>query len=270
MILSKTLASAVVPLLCAFLIVQPIAPASAQAAPNEQHMLLDGTPIKLRLSQTVSSASAKAGDEIPFEVMDDIQVDGITVLKKGATAIATVTEAEAKRSMGRAGKLNMTISYARLVDGEKVSLRAVSNNTGGGHTGAMAGAMVATSLIVWPAAPFFLLMKGKDITIPQGTEISAFIDGDTRLDMSKFSGSPEGGGGPVTASGQTQITVDSNPAGADIDVDGNFVGSTPSSVPVANGSHEISVKKHGYAAWTRRMNVGGGSVHLEADLDRAH
>jgi hypothetical protein len=110
-------------------------------------------------------------------------VDGVTVLPKGSTVIAVVTEAESKRSMGRAGKLNMAISYARLKDGEKVALRAVNEQKGGSHTGAMAGAMVATSLIVWPAAPFFLFMKGKDVTIPQGTEITAFIDGDMHLDM---------------------------------------------------------------------------------------
>lgn len=51
--------------------------------------------------------------------MEDVQVDGITVLKKGSTAMGVVTEAEPRRSMGRAGKLNMTISYARLTDNEK-------------------------------------------------------------------------------------------------------------------------------------------------------
>jgi len=44
---------------------------------------------------------------------------------QGATAIATVTEADHKKSMGRAGKLNIAISYARLKDQEKVALRAV-------------------------------------------------------------------------------------------------------------------------------------------------
>jgi len=64
------------------------------------------------------------------------------------------------------------------------------------------------------------------------------------------------------------LTVDSAPSGADILVDGEFVGSTPSSIPVTMGSHEISVKKKGYATWTRKMNIQGGNVHLNADLDR--
>ena len=168
----------------------------------------------------------------------------------------------------------MTISYARLKDNEKVALRATKEAKGGSHTGAMAGAMVATSLIIWPAAPFFLFIKGKDITIPQGTEITAFVEGDMRLDMSKFGVTPAA---PAAASSNTllasngsqvSLSIDSTPPGAEIDVDENFVGSTPSTVPVPFGSHQITVKKKGFTAWTRKMNVTGGNVYLNAELDR--
>ena len=40
----------------------------------------------------------------------------------------------------------------------------------------MTGAIVATAIVFFPAAPLFLLMKGKDITIPKGTEITAYIN----------------------------------------------------------------------------------------------
>jgi len=65
------------------------------------------------------------------------------------------------------------------------------------------------------------------------------------------------------------VSIDSTPPGADIEVDGNFVGNTPSTVNVAPGSHEITVKKRGFVDWTRKLNVTGGSVHLSADLDAA-
>ena len=239
------------------------------SGPAPDHTLHDGTPLKLRLSQTVSSADAKTGQEIPFEVVEELQIDGITVLAKGSTAMGVVTEVEPKRNMGRAGKLNMSISYARLKDSEKVALRAVKESKGGSHTGAMTGAIVATSLIIWPAAPFFLFIKGKDISIPQGTEITAFIDGDMNLDMSKFGAAP----GPATAGpssgSQVNLTIDSAPSGAEIDIDGNFVGSTPSTVPVTLGNHEITVRKKGFAAWTRKMNVAGGNVYLNAELEKS-
>ena len=69
---------------------------------------------------------------------------------------------------------------------KKSLLRAVKAAQGGGHTGAMTGAIVATSLILWPAAPFFLFMHGKDISIPKGTAITAFVQGDNSLDRIKF------------------------------------------------------------------------------------
>jgi hypothetical protein len=248
------------------------APPSAAAAPSQPpapHTLLDGTPVKLRLSQTISSADAKVGQEIPFEVVEDVKIDDVVVLTKGATAIGTVTEAEPKRRMGRGGKLNVNISYARLADQEKVALRASKDTQGGGHVGAMTGAMVATAIVFFPAAPLFLFMHGKDISIPQGTEISAFVDGDMHLDMARFGVAAPAPASAPAAQAQASLTIESTPPGADIEVDGNFVGNTPSTVNLAPGSHEITVKKKGFVDWTRKLNVTGGNIHLNADLDAA-
>ncbi len=246
-------------------IAPPTTATPAQPPPNT---LLDGTPVKLRLSQTISSADAKVGQEVPFEVVEDVQVDSVTVLPKGATAIGTVTEAEPKRRMGRGGKLNVNISYGRLADQQKVALRAVKDSQGGGHVGAMTGAIVATTIVFFPAAPLFLFMHGKDITIPQGTEITAFVDGDMHLDMAKF-----GVATPPLASAATEaratLIVASSPPGADIEVDGAFVGDTPSTIDVAPGIHEVTVRKIGFADWTRKLNVTGGSIHLDAELAQA-
>ncbi len=253
--------------------VAPAPQAAAPSSPPTPHTLLDGTPVKLRLSQTISSADTKVGQEVPFEVVEDISVEGVVVLPKGATAIATVTAAEHKKSMGRAGKLDIAISYARLKDQEKVALRATQENKGGGHVGAMTGAIVATSIIFFPAAPLFLFIHGKDITIPQGTPITAFVEGDMHLNMANF-GSPTGSdgaqvaGSPV-APAQASFLIESTPPGADIEIDGAFVGNAPSTVPVSVGSHQITVKKKGFADWTKKLNVTGGTVHLNAELEKA-
>jgi hypothetical protein len=126
------------------------------------------------------------GQLVSFEVVEDVLVDGLVVIPKGGTAWATVTAAEHKKHMGRGGKLDLNVDKVRLLDGSKTLLNAVKNTKGGGHTGAMTGAIVLTSLVVWPAAPFFLLMHDKDITIPKGTALTAFIQGDDVLDRSKF------------------------------------------------------------------------------------
>ena len=223
--------------------------------------------MKLRLSETISSASARAGQEIPFEVVEDIRVDDIVVLPKGATAIGAVTEANAKKSMGRGGKLNVSLSYARLKDQEKVALRATQENRGGGHVGAMTVAMVATGIVFFPVAPLFLFIHGKDITIPAGTEITAFVDGDVPLKISEFvtAPSPSGLAVPVSAD-QASLAIDSTPPGAGVLIDGAFVGNTPSTVVLAPGSHRIVIQRKGFADWSETLNVNGGSVRLDADL----
>src|ERR1700734_1769801 len=153
--------------------------------------LEDGTPVKLKLNRTISSADAHVNDTVDFEVLEQVTVHDEIVIPRGAIALGTVTEAEPKRRMARGGKLNVNIDSVRLASGEKIPLRAVKDVKGGGHTGAMTGAMVATAIVFFPAAPLFLFMKGKDVTIPKGTDITAYINGDISLDPAKFA--------PVTA-----------------------------------------------------------------------
>ena len=164
---------------------QNLAPAMARKPPFG-FGLAEDTPVRIRLARTMSSRDARVDERVDFEVLEDIKVGNVVVVERGAMAIATVTEAHPKRRMGRAGKLNMNIDYVRLANGEKVPLRAVKGGSGGNHIGAMTGAMVATSIVFFPAAPLFLFMHGKDITIPKGTEITAYVAADTPLDPTRF------------------------------------------------------------------------------------
>ena len=213
------------------------------------------------------------GQEIPFEVVEDISVGNVVVLPKGATAIANVTEAEHKKSMGRAGKLNISISYARLKDQEKVALRATQDNKGGGHVGAMTGAMVATAIVFFPAAPLFLFIHGKDVTIPQGTEITAFVQGDMHLNMANFVPPPPpalpSAAPAPSAAIQASLVIDSTPPGADIEIDGAFVGNTPSTVSALPGTRQITLKKKGFTSWIRNLSVTNGTIHLNAEMEQA-
>jgi hypothetical protein len=154
--------------------------------------LEDATPVRMRINRTVSSADAQVNDTVDFEVLDDVKVKDVVIIPRGGMAWGTVTEAQPKRRMGRGGKLNINIDNVKLASGEKVALRAIKDVKGGGHQGAITGAMVATSIVFFPAAPLFLLVHGKDITIPKGTEITAYINGDIPLDQAKFA--------PATAS----------------------------------------------------------------------
>ena len=265
------------PLLATLLLVQVSMASPQQETANKQAQssailnpvstLEDGTPVTLRISQTVSSAEAHVNDRIEFEVMEEVRVADTVIIPKGGIAWGMVTEAQHKRRLGRGGKLEIVMNSVRLADGETAPLRATKEAQGGGHQGVMTAGIIATGLIFWPVAPAFLFIHGKDITIPKGTEVPTFINGNFALDVAKFRAPA-----PVQAASETQagmssdVAVTSNPAGADIELDGAFVGNTPSAITVTAGDHTISLKKPGFTPWQRTMKVSGGKIQITAEL----
>ena len=213
------------------------------------------------------------GETVDFEVLEEVKLGNLLMIPKGGVAWATVTEAQSKRRMARGGKLDMNIDSVRLVDGEKVALRAVKEVKGGGHTGAMTGAIVGTAIVFFPAAPLFLFMHGKDITIPKGTEITAYINGNFPVDAAKFPGGATSVqlAGPavtsVSATATATLDISSTPLNADIEVDGSFIGNTPSSFGLGSGAHTVKISKSGYKPWERKVKTSTGTVRLVAELE---
>jgi len=73
----------------------------------------------------------------------------------------------------------------------------------------------------------------------------------------------------MSESGATKVAVQSDPAGAEIYLDEQFVGSTPSILAVAPGKHAFRVHAAGRADWSRQLNVLAGSdLTLAATLEK--
>lgn len=146
------------------------------AAVAQVRTLQDGTPVRLRLSSNISSATAHVGETVDFEVTEPVVVNqNYVVIPKGAVALGRVTKAEAKRRFGRAGALEISIDSVRLTDGRTIPLRA----TGKKGEGDMSGGRVAATVA---ASPVLVWVKGKDVTFEKGTETTAYVSGDVRLD----------------------------------------------------------------------------------------
>jgi hypothetical protein len=64
-----------------------------------------------------------------------------------------------------------------------------------------------------------------------------------------------------------RVSVTSNPVGADIEVDGSFVGTTPSIIELPPGDHIIAVVKKAFQRWERKIKVTGGTVNVSAELE---
>lgn len=139
-------------------------------APPPEIVLPNQTVVHLKLGKTLSSATAKVGEEVNFEVTQDVVVRGVTIIPKGAPATGAVTEAEPKRRMGHGGKLSVSVTYVRLANNEKAPLRSFEEEKGSNQKVGM-------------VVPF---MKGKDVTLAQDTEVTAYVSGDLHLKASDF------------------------------------------------------------------------------------
>lgn len=70
-------------------------------------------------------------------------------------------------------------------------------------------------------------------------------------------------------SSTASVAFSSEPGGADIYLDGQLTGSTPSTLQVPEGNHKISIRLAGYADWARDVRVLAGSeTHFDAKLEK--
>jgi hypothetical protein len=125
--------------------------------------LPEGAKVRVRLEQTLSSATAEVGQPVQLSVTEDVVVDGHVLIGQNESVSGTVVTAVPKRRMGRTGKLDFSIDRLEAVDGSQISLRYTIQKKDGGSHAVRNGVITAgLAVVLWPAAPFMLLMKGKD------------------------------------------------------------------------------------------------------------
>jgi hypothetical protein len=77
------------------------------------------------------------------------------------------------------------------------------------------------------------------------------------------------GSTPAVEPAKGSVNVSSTPAGADVLVDGEFVGNCPAALKLTAGKHTVTVKISGYKDWSRDITVQSGSdVQLTAILEK--
>jgi len=67
--------------------------AYSQNVVTTESRLEDGTPVKLRLRRTLSSAQAQVNERVDFDVLEQVKVNGAVVISKGSIALGTITSA---------------------------------------------------------------------------------------------------------------------------------------------------------------------------------
>lgn len=227
----------------------------------------DGTVIRLALMEALNSATNDVNDAVHFETVDEVKVGDVVVIPKGSAGVGHVSDVEKKKRLGRGGKLNFDVDYVKAFDGSNLRLRASSSAKGKDKT----GTVVATTLLV---SPLFLLMHGKDVKVPKGTQFTAYIDGDREVALA-----PPPSAAPAAqavaqpaapaAEDLSTLVLKSTPDGAEITVNGKFVGSTPSTLRLPAGDHTIVIARAGFKSWQRTMTVSpGGNITIDATLEK--
>jgi LssY C-terminus len=142
-----------------------------------------GTPVELQSAQTISSARAHKGDRVGFIVAKDVQTGGFTIIGAGARAEGSVIGVKGKRPLGMGGDLIIKLDSVELMSGESVALVARKEFKGKSHTIRMGVAMAIAAAIYLPAAPAFILSRGRDSTVLKGTELTAYTRSDSAVEI---------------------------------------------------------------------------------------
>jgi hypothetical protein len=127
--------------------------------------------------------------------------------------------------------------------------------------------------------------KQKPVAVPLSVYyVNCDVDSppvETASEVPPTSAAPAGATPPVTpskdipketpmpkAAPKAVLDIWSQPAGADISLDGGYIGKTPHSLTVSPGEHTIVLHKQDFGSWQRRMQVDSGEHQVGAYLEQ--
>jgi hypothetical protein len=151
----------------------PTDPSQPICSANNGCLLKEGVEVSLKFAADLNSKTAHEGDPVEFLLDEDLKVGTSIVVAKGSHAVATVTDAKKAGMMGRPGELSVQMQY--LVSGSNhVHIRGTKGREGDSKT----GATVALTVLFGPIG---LIKHGKNVDIPAGTALTAYVDQDIWL-----------------------------------------------------------------------------------------
>ena len=135
-----------------------------------------GTIIDVELLEELSSKKNHVDDDVKLKTLDNIIINDVIVVPAGTLVEGKVTKCTSSGLFGRAGKLEFTINSVRSINGVDIPLQYTDFKEAGSDDGAVAVAAVVTLI-------GGLFMKGKNVSFPAGTKMSAKVVADTDLNV---------------------------------------------------------------------------------------
>jgi hypothetical protein len=88
------------------------------------------TPLQVVTMKTISPGAVNVGDQISLQVVNDVKIDGVTVIAAGARVMARITQAGVYFSLGRPAVLGLSLESVEAVDGTMVPISGAVNQAG--------------------------------------------------------------------------------------------------------------------------------------------
>ena len=147
-----------------------------RAIPKENAYIPKGTVISVELTEELSSKKNHVGDDVKLKTLDNIIINDVIVVPAGSLVSGEVTKCTSSGLFGRAGKLEFTINSVKAVNGVEIPLQYTELKEAGSDDGAVAVAAAVTLI-------GGLFMKGKNVSFPAGSKMSAKVVADTDLNV---------------------------------------------------------------------------------------
>lgn len=133
-----------------------------------------GVELRVEVPEELSSKRNKKGSTLKFILVDNLIINDVIVIPAGTTVMGHVSDQRSSGLFGRSGKLEISVDSVRTLNNVEVPLEYIGRIEAGSDGGAVA---VATAISLVGG----LFMKGKNVTIPAGTQLKARVKGDVDL-----------------------------------------------------------------------------------------
>jgi hypothetical protein len=255
--------------------------------------LPEGTPVHVRLKADLTSDQAVEGARVDFEVARPVLVQGMLVIPVGAVAWGAI------QSVKKGKFIKFDIEGVRLPDLTDIKLRSMgmrAKNPGQdqikvdssfrGGVGAPKGTeysayvdetreVAATGL---PSNPVLATPPSAAATPPPAAAAQGVASSPSTVTPSVSSSAPAAPAAvaapaaPATSTANVErIRVEcfSDPSAADILIDGEFYGNTPSILKVPVGKHDLEIQLSGYKTYAVPLILqpGAGMRTIRAALE---
>jgi hypothetical protein len=137
--------------------------------------VVEGTEFPIRFDEKLSSKTNSEGDRFSISLADEVKLSDGTVIRAGYKGVGEVVDAQKNGMLGKAGTLNVRFEYMKIGD-VRVHIRGSKGKEG---KGSIASVVALTVLF----GPLGLLVKGHNVEVKQGQEMTAYVDQDTDVPL---------------------------------------------------------------------------------------